>query len=50
MYKRQVAYVHNLCSEESNIITSLECTSETIELEKHEEKMCIRDRARSTSQ
>ena len=38
MYYTPVAYVHNLCSEESNIITSLECTSETIELEKHEER------------
>lgn len=38
MYYTPVAYVHNLCSEESNIITSLECTSETIALEKHEER------------
>lgn len=38
MYYTPVAYVHNLCSEESNIITSLECISETIELEKHEER------------
>ena len=38
MYYTPVAYVHNLCSEESGIITSLECTSETIALEKHEER------------
>lgn len=37
-YYTPVAYVHNLCSEESGIITSLECTSETIALEKHEER------------
>lgn len=37
-YYTPIAYVHNLCSEESGIITSLECTSETIALEKHEER------------
>ena len=37
-YYTPVAYVHNLCREYSSITTSLECTSETIELEKHEER------------
>ena len=36
-YYTPVAYVHNLCREYSSITTSLECTSETIALEKHEE-------------
>ena len=40
-YYTPVAYVHNLCSEESGIITSLECTSETIALEKQEERVVI---------
>ena len=35
-YYTPVAYVHNLCREYSSITTSLECTSETIALEKHE--------------
>ena len=37
-YYTPVAYVHNLCREYSSITTSLECTSETIALEKHEER------------
>ena len=37
-YYTPVAYVHNLCGEYSSITTSLECTSETIALEKHEER------------
>ena len=37
-YYTPVFYVHNLCREYSSITTSLECTSETIELEKHEER------------
>ena len=37
-YYTPVFYVHNLCREYSSLTTSLECTSETIELEKHEER------------
>ena len=37
-YYTPVAYVHNLCRDYSSITTSLECTSETIALEKHEER------------
>lgn len=37
-YYIPVFYVHNLCREYSSLTTSLECTSETIALEKHEER------------
>ena len=47
-YYTPVAYVHNLCSEESGIITSLECTSETIALEKHKERyICSAERLKN---
>lgn len=37
-YYTPVFYVHNLCREYSSLTTSLECSSETIALEKHEER------------
>ncbi len=37
-YYTPVFYVHNLCREYPSLTTSSECTSETIELEKHEER------------
>lgn len=37
-YYTSIFYVHNLCREYSSITTSLQCGSETMALEKHEER------------
>ena len=37
-YYTPIFYVHNLCREYSSITTSLQCGSETMALEKHEER------------